>query len=415
MHTSTTALPTSTDILIIGGGMTGLALACALAQRTSLSITILESQAEKISTINDAPTAPYHHRISAISLASQRILARLQVWEGVQQTRVSPFTKIEVCDAVSHSEIQFDSRDIAMPLLGYIIENNLLQAALFEKVKHYPQIQFVANTIPLTLTEHSQYIDITTKNNIHYRTKLLIGAEGANSWVRMQAGIQLQQQDYQQTAIVATVKTALPHQQIARQVFVGDKVLAFLPLADAHTSSIVWSLPTEKAADYMTMEVTQFQQQLTQHCSPKLGDITHCDQRFSFPLKKQQVENYVRPRIALVGDAAHTVHPLAGQGVNIGLLDAASLVDVIVTAIVQQRDIASVATLRRYERWRKADNAALLSGIDIIKNIFANNHKTMTQLRALGLNTLDRATWIKNIFTRHAVGNREGLPLLARE
>lgn len=401
-------MDTSYDIIIVGGGMVGLALACALAQRTSLSIAILEAQNEAPSWMEEQ----HHHRVSAIALSSQRIFKSLKVWDEIANKRVSPFTKIAVWEAASTSEIEFDSADIAEPVLGYIIENILIQTTLEEKVRTYPQVTFHSATSLLSLSETSHAMELET-NKGRLTAKLVVAADGAQSQVRQQASIALHRHDYEQVAIVATVQTELAHEKVARQVFLPTGPLAFLPLAQSHRSSIVWSLPRAEATRLKAVAEETFKQELAHAFSFKLQEIKTIDKRYTFPLYKQEAEQYVKSRLALVGDAAHTVHPLAGQGVNMGLLDAASLVDVIVDAIHQRRDYASFSHLQRYERWRKADNLALLQGIDIIKNLFANEKKNIASLRSWGMDLVNRTKLVKNKFIQYAVGYRHGLPTLA--
>jgi 2-octaprenylphenol hydroxylase len=196
-------------------------------------------------------------------------------------------------------------------------------------------------------------------------------------------------------------------------VFLETGPLAFLPLANTHDSSIVWSLPTNLANELILLDDEAFKEKLAQAFSHALGKVVEIEKRYVFPLRKQQAKCYVQPHIALVGDAAHTIHPLAGQGVNMGLLDAASLAQVISDAVHHRRDFASYATLRRYERWRKADNLTMFNGVDAIKQMFASDKKMIQSLRSQGLNVTNQWRWLKNSFMRHACGDRDGLPKIA--
>ena len=399
----------SSDIIITGAGIVGLTLACALAQQTSLSILILEAQP-------NVPTwsaQAYHHRVSAIALSSQRIFQSLNVWDVIQQKRVSPFIAMQVWDAAQQGEIHFDSRDIAQTELGFIVENNLIQHALWEKIKTYPQIQLIAPVQLSHLQVNENDVVLTTTDQQHFSARLAIAADGAQSWLRSAAGIPLQTKAYGQQAIVAEVTTAEPHAQTARQVFLPSGPLAFLPLQPERVSSIVWSAQAEDATRLLALDEQAFTHELTQAFSSRLGAVESTGRRFAFPLQKQQAQHYVTTRIALAGDAAHTVHPLAGQGVNMGLLDAASLAEVIADAVAARRDFSSGVVLRRYERWRRADNLTMAGGIDLLKNLFASDKAAVQSLRSFGMSAVNQTRFLKNIFSRHAVGERKGLPRMA--
>lgn len=397
------------DIIIIGGGIVGLTLALALAKQTTLAIVVLESQSQ----IMPWSKAQYSHRVSAIALSSQRIFKALNVWDRIQSKRISPFTQIAVWDDQSKAELQFDCKEIGSPQLGFILENNLMQWALLEEITKYSNIKLINSVTLTSFYDACDHIILKTHEEELHRGKLVIAADGAHSWLRDQVGINIQKADYQQEALVATVKTKLPHDNIARQVFLNSGPLAFLPLEDANTSSIVWSLSKEAAARGRMLDEKMFQAELANAFSYRLGEVIETSKRFSFPLAKHQAETYIKPRIALVGDAAHMVHPLAGQGVNMGMLDAACLSEIIANAHAKQRDFSSLATLRRYERWRKADNFAMQTGIDVLKNIFESDKKTIQNFRSIGMNLTNQTNWFKKIFITHAVGNRFGLPKLA--
>ncbi len=383
------------DITIIGAGIAGLTTACALAQKTRLSIAIIDTKPLAQTWQPDS----YHHRVSAIALSSKRIFQNIGAWQHIASHRISPFNRITVWDNASSAEVSFRAAEVGEAQLGYILENNLMQDALLSCLQQLPQVIIHASTtLDMSQLQHS---------------KLIIGADGANSWVRQQAGIKLAAEDYGHDAIVATVRTAKPHEQNARQVFLQDGPLAFLPLNDSHLCSIVWSMPPEQAQATLALNDDEFKSQLSQAFSNRLGEVIETSKRFSFPLKKQRADRYIADRIALIGDAAHTVHPLAGQGLNVGLLDAAALVDVITDALHHNRDFGALQTLRRYERWRKGENALMLSGIDSIKALFCSNKQTTKALRSFGLNITQQMPLLKNLFINRAIGAYDGLPTLA--
>jgi 2-octaprenylphenol hydroxylase len=404
------------DIIIVGGGLVGLTEALMLAQNTALSIAVLEKSPAALSHAWSENN--YHHRVSAITLASKHILENLQVWPQIVEKRISPFTGIKILPNLSCQRrltstlLHFDSREINENYLGYIIENNLLQTVLYEKLKTYPHISYFSDIKLKELYSHQKYIEISTENK-NFKAKLAIAADGANSWLRDQADIQVEKHDYAECAIVAQVETELHHEQIARQVFLKTGPLAFLPLNSPNLSSIVWTLPNDEAKELIKLSKFSkklFQENLNKNFS-YLGNILSVSETHLFPLYKQKAKQYARDRVVLIGDAAHTIHPLAGLGVNMGMLDAAGLFDVIMDAIKAQKDFSSTYYLRRYERARRADNAVLISGIDIIKYIFSAPHFPLQT----ATDAANYFPWLKNIFSRYATGKRSDLPMMAKK
>lgn len=397
------------DIIIVGGGIAGMTAALALAKKTELQIALIDANEIK-SSWNESQASL---RVSAISLTSQRIFRRLGVWEALQKHRVSPYQKMMVWDAKGNGKINFDCRSLQETALGFIIEDDLIKKVLLEKLLTQKNIHLIAPLKILALQKQSDYLELLTAQTT-LQAPLIIGADGGNSWIREQAGIAFNSWDYQHEAIIATVQTTLPHAQTARQRFLTSGPLAFLPLTDEYTSSIVWSTKPDHAKELMTLADGDFQAELTQAFAAAAGEITAVSRRQSFSLQMRHVKNYVQQGIALIGDAAHTIHPLAGQGVNLGLLDAVSLADVIEEAVNKQRNFASLATLRRYERWRKGDNMAMLAFVEAIKQVFGSENKQVNQLRNAGLNLTNQLDFVKNWFASYAAGQRGDLPALAR-
>jgi 2-octaprenylphenol hydroxylase len=245
------------------------------------------------------------------------------------------------------------------------------------------------------------------------RARLVIGADGAQSRVRELAGLFATRADYGQVAIVAMVQTARPHAGTAWQRFLGDGTLAFLPLADGH-SSIVWSLPTARAESLLTAPIAQFERELQKDFDSALGAVRLVSERLKFPLWKLSADQYVMARIALVGDAAHVVHPLAGQGANLGLLDAAALADVLAAGLAQREDPGAVRILRRYERWRRSENELMAAAIDVFGRLLARSDGRLAGLAQRGMPWVGRSAAAKRLFIERAMGLAGEMPSAAR-
>jgi 2-octaprenylphenol hydroxylase len=396
------------DLIIAGGGMVGSALACALGD-TDLKIALLEGASlERI-----RPGEDLDMRVSAISRASQRIFAAVGAWDGMIAWRVSPFRDMRVWDATGFGHIHFDSAAIGEPLLGWIVENRVIQFALLERARQLPAVDLLCpgaleNARPLD--DHLWQVQLNDRRE--FTTRLLVGADGAQSQVRQLAGIDTGGWGYDQKAVVANVRTAEPHQETAWQRFLPTGPLAFLPLHDGRCS-IVWTNTPERADSLLALDECDFGQALAAAFESRLGSITQVGARGAFPLRLQHAHSYVKPGLALIGDAAHVVHPLAGQGVNLGLLDAATLAEVIMDAVTEHREIGSLKVLRRYERWRKGDNLLMLGVMDGFKRLFGTSLPPVRLLRNIGLNLTDAAGPLKNLIARRAMGLEGDLPRLA--
>lgn len=386
------------DIVIVGGGMVGCALACALAE-SPLKIALVEGRKAE----TDWPEDGYDIRVSAITRASQCLFEKLGVWESMCGMRVSPYGEMFVWDATGRGSIHFDCAEIGEPNLGHIIENRVITRALTRQVEQVNNIDLLCPATPKRLLLSPDTAQLELEDGTILESDLLVGSDGANSWVRQQAGIQVDTRTYNQQAVVTTVKTEQYHQDTAWQRFLPTGPLAFLPLTDGY-SSIVWSTTPEQANELLELDEQAFRKALADAFEHKLGEITEVGPRAAFPLKGQHARQYVKPHLALVGDAAHTIHPLAGQGVNLGFADIMQLAEVIHVATREGKAIGSFKTLRRYERARRGDNLLMLESMGAFKNLFSNDSPALSQLRNIGLNVTDKLTPAKHLFMRQAMG-----------
>jgi len=398
----------SFDILVVGGGMVGAALACACAGK-GLSVAVVEARKPR----REWPDGEIDLRVSALSRASQRMLERLGVWERIRELGASPYREMRVWDAVGRGSIHFDSAELGEPDLGHIVENRVTQLALWERLEAAEDVTFLcpAAGAEIASTTDAALLDLADGRRIAAR--LLVGADGRDSWVRGRVGIATQGWLYDQEAVVANVEVTESHRETAWQRFLPTGPLAFLPLLDGRCS-IVWSATQERAKALIAMDENEFRRELEKAIEGRLGKIGAVGPRAAFPLRLQHAKEYVRPHLALIGDAAHAVHPLAGQGVNLGFLDAAALAAALDEALTKRRDIGGLWALRRYERARRGDNMLMLGAMDAFKRLFSNRNIPLAALRSAGLATADRLTPVKRLFMRHALGLGADLPPLAR-
>jgi len=395
------------DIIILGGGMVGAALACAL-ENIPLKIALLD----RFKPNFDWPIEGYELRVSALTYASQQILKKIGAWDKMVARRVSPFTDMHVWDATGDGEIQFHAEDIGKPCLGHIVENRVTQGALFEQLETLNNVDYLQPIVAKSIQSDANKTTLRLDNGDTITAKLIVGADGGRSWVRDQANIQLNSYNYEQKGVVTTVKTTKHHNQVARQRFLPTGPLAFLPLTEGRCS-IVWSTNYEDADRLVALEEKAFMVELESALGESdLGHVETVSQRAAFPLIKQHAERYCDNRLVLVGDAAHTIHPLAGQGVNLGLLDIATLAEELISATGKRRDIGSQQVLRKYERRRKGDNTLMLNSMDGFHLLFANDNKMLSQARNIGLKLTNNILPVKSKLIEHAMGIDRKIPLV---
>lgn len=396
------------DIVIAGGGMVGATLACAL-RHSGLQCALIEYTPSATTTTDEQ----FDLRVSAITRASQRIFESLGVWPAMQAQRVSAFREMHVWDSSGQGDVHFDSAELGEALLGHIIENRVITAALLAGLQGVDNIDVLQGQRCQRLQRHADGWQVILADGSVLETALLVGADGSRSWLREQLQIRVRGWDYDHTALVTYVKTALPHQHTAWQRFLSTGPLAFLPLTDGY-SSIVWSTSDERARELREMDSRQFAQELEQAFESRLGAIEMVGPRATYPLRFLHTEHYIADGVALLGDAAHTMHPLAGQGVNLGLTDAAALAEVVREAKQQRQSIRGQAVLRRYERWRRADNLPMLVAVDNFQRMFATGQPLLSWTRRSGMALLNRIPPLKNFIIEYAMGKRLDLPKLAR-
>ena len=394
------------DVIVVGAGMVGATVAAALSQESSLKIALIEAFPLKPISQQDSPDL----RVSAINRASETLFKNLGIWQNLMPSRLGPFTDMKVWETQS-SLVHFDSADIGEAMLGHIIENRHLQQACLSRCMQSSNIDFLCPEKPVTLEENQ----LTLESGLKLTAKLIIGADGARSQIREWAGISSKGWDYDQSGVVCTVTTEKPHLQTARQRFLPEGPLAFLPLADPYQCSIVWSNSTEEAELLCELSDDEFKTILAKALQSDLGDIVDVSQRARFPLKLSHAEKYVTTGVALVGDAAHTIHPLAGQGVNIGLLDAATIAEIVIAAHQQGRDIGSLHTLNKYQRRRKGDNLAIQLTMDLFKRVFGSDLAPVRLARQYSFSAVNKSTLMKKLFMQQASGHRFANPDLTRD
>lgn len=381
--------------MISGAGMVGTTLACALAAG-GLRVVVVEARDLRPF---DAKSS-YDLRVSAVSPGSDQILQALGVWDLMQKDRLCPYHKMHVWDAAGGAEIHFDAVDIGEPCLGHIIENHVIQVALHKRLHSLKNISFCCPDTVRRFQVNSNHIEVELDSGACFGCKLLVGADGSASQIRSMSGITFQAHSYTQDAVVANVITEQDHLKTAWQRFLSTGPLALLPLANGQCS-VVWSTTREYAEALLEQTDEEFCEALTLASDYRLGRVLATSPRAKFALRGGQASPYVLPRIALVGDAAHSIHPLAGQGVNLGFKDAASLADVLLEA---KHDIGNIRVLRRYERARKGDNILTMRAMEGFQALFSNSMTPLVMLRNAGLMIANAAGPLKYTLMRHAMG-----------
>lgn len=402
------------DLIIVGAGMVGSALALAL-QNSGLQILLLDGGPLSVKPFDQS--AAFEPRVSALSAASQRILERLGAWDGIAARRTSPYGEMQVWDGSGTGQVHFSAASVHAEVLGHIVENRVVQDGLLDAL-YEADLGLLPGARLEQLRRSGDDWLLTLTDGRELRAPLVIAADGANSAVRRLAGCATREWDYLHHAIVTSVRCSKPHQQTAWQRFTDDGPLAFLPLAKAddaeHWCSIVWSTTPAEAERLMALDDAAFCHELGKAFEWRLGDVLESDPRHCIPLRQRHAKRYVEPGLALIGDAAHTIHPLAGQGVNLGFLDAAVLAEVLLHALERGENLADIKVLGRFERRRMPHNLAMMAAMEGFERLFQADPLPLRWLRNSGLNLVDGANEAKALFVRQALGLSGDLPELAR-
>lgn len=384
------------DVAVVGAGMVGAAAALGLA-RQGLEVAVLERRPPP-----PYPAGEWRLRVSALSLASEYLLRNLGVWDTVAAERITPYREMHVWDALGRASIHFDCVDLQQPRLGHIVENDRVQRALWEALEQAPGIRLLCPARLERADSHGRAA-LALEDGTRVTAELVVAADGAASRMRREAGIAVDRWRYRQRAVVAVVAPRASHRDTAWQRFLPGGPLAFLPLNDGRCS-IVWSAAEAEAERLLDCGDAEFCDALTRASGGRLGVIDQCGPRASFALHYQHARHYVRPGLALIGDAAHVVHPLAGQGVNLGLLDAAALAGQLRPDRRRKAGAGSMKLLRRYERARRGDNLSMALAFDALNRLFGSSSPVLVSARNLGLEAAGRLAPLKRFFMEQATG-----------
>ncbi|MEI6893809.1 MAG: FAD-dependent monooxygenase [Colwellia sp.] len=416
------------DVLIVGAGMVGLTLALALRQSSQLKIALVDTSA--ISVLDDNLDV----RVSAINVASKNIFANLGVWSVIEKSRAQGYQHMHVWDKAGLGKLDFSAQDSASfppeDNLGWIIENKVIRHALWQQAESDEGIHFFTDNLLSSLSQGESEVFATFVHDAENPpaqpiiAKLVVGADGANSWVRQQMKIAMIFKDYDHHAIVGTIKCPQGHKNTAWQVFLPSGPLAFLPLKSTDLSdptadicSIVYSTSPDEAKRLTALNALDFAKELTAASDGKLGNIELISERFTYPLTMRLAQEFVKGSVVVIGDAAHTIHPLAGQGVNLGLLDAAALAQTL-TAKHNELDDSAVdfvnsTALKAFSRWRKSEAMEMIAAMAGIKQVFTPQQSPIKLLRGMGMNIINHFAPAKKHLICQALGIKADLPALA--
>lgn len=394
------------DVLIIGGGIAGLTLGCALGG-AGVAVALVEPRPPALLT-----AAVFDGRTTAVAAGSQAALAAIGVWPAMA-AEAQTILGIRVTDGHSPLFLHYDHREVGAEALGYIVENRVIRGALLDCLSDLPNVTMVAGRHVVRLDQDAALARATLDDDTFIEARLAVATDGRNSPTRQAAGIETTAWGYRQIGIACTVHHEIDHCGVAQEHFLPAGPFAILPMT-GRRSSIVWTERADLAPALLALDDDDFLADLTLRFGDYLGRLDIVGPRFSYPLGLMHAQHYAAPRLALAGDAAHAIHPIAGQGLNIGWRDVAALAEVVIDALRLGSDPGSVATLERYERWRRVDNAMMLAATDALNRLFSNDIAPVRLIRTAGLAAVNRAPPLKRLFMRHAMGVLGDVPRLVR-
>lgn len=398
--------PNECDVLIVGGGMVGLTLAAALGG-AGLTVRVVDR----------APTAAmteagFDGRASAIAAGSREVLDAIGAWAAMAPD-AGPILEIRVSDGASPLFLHYDHDELGLGPLGHMVENRYIRRALLDRLAALERVRVIGGRAVVAIDRAALGAEARLDDGQRLGARLIVAADGRDSPVRQGAGIGVTAWRYDQAGIVCTVAHARPHRGIAQERFLPSGPFAILPLT-GNRSSIVWTERADLAPRLLALDDAAFRHELARRFGDYLGDLRIVGPRFSYPLSLLHAERYVDHRLALIGDAAHAMHPIAGQGFNIGIRDVAALAEVVVDALRLGLDPGATTVLERYQRWRRFDNAVMLALTDGLNRLFRNQTAPVRLARDAGLAAVDKLPALKRVLMRHAMGQVGDLPRLAR-
>ncbi|AJC49152.1 UbiH/UbiF/VisC/COQ6 family ubiquinone biosynthesis hydroxylase [Allofrancisella guangzhouensis] len=385
------------DVVIVGAGMVGLSLALALHKK-GLQVAVVEAKSTGSKALDQDRIET---RVSAINHTSKRFLKELDVWDVIRSYRVSLYYKMQVWDDDLDEKISITAEEISEHSLGCVVENDAITTALLEKISQ-TGIEIFDNQKIREIQRYQNIAKVILEDKA-IKTNLVVGADGANSFIRDYFNFETKVKPYGHTSIVATLEFEKEHNQTAYQRFYDKGVLAFLPLEDRHKVSIVWSVKTDYANYLISLKEQDFEKALVLASGNILGNTKLLSKRFSFELLQRHAKSYIQDKVVLVGDAAHSIHPLAGQGVNIGFKDVISLTNVLGETFAKGRLLGAESTLDKYQRDRKLDNTKMIALMKTFKEVFGSDNEYLKKIRRLGLKFVDENSFIKRIIVKQAL------------